>query len=292
MLSIYTKAEERDTLYYFEPQNLVNSLREQILSITDYGIYFDIDSTWSSYDLEEIHLLFTSDSTISINLPISTTFFVRETQLDTTPPDPYDRKSDLGEIPGSIIDSVIFTMEDSSDLYPNWLVADFSGDSGFQSLTGNIWLTSPHMAFTTYDPIPPISSSNYFQELFIWWIPENVDMAVKIVVKRNILDSQGNISVPHEFNLFQNHPNPFNMATAFKYEVGQDSFVRLEVRDILGELVSTLINNWQSRGIYTIDWDGKNHDGIELSSGIYLITYQYSNQLTSGLLSKKLVLLK
>lgn len=70
---------------------------------------------------------------------------------------------------------------------------------------------------------------------------------------------------PGNFKLEQNYPNPFNPKTVITYAVPQDSAVKLEVFDVLGRNIATLIDTEIKAGKYSIDFDGS-----KLSSGIYI----------------------
>jgi len=77
-------------------------------------------------------------------------------------------------------------------------------------------------------------------------------------------------SSPHQFNLLQNFPNPFNPTTAIRYQISQSTFVELVIHNILGQKIRTLVNQEQSGGNYEVYWDGKNEDGHDVTSGMYL----------------------
>jgi len=68
------------------------------------------------------------------------------------------------------------------------------------------------------------------------------------------------------FRLYQNYPNPFNPTTAIRFELSRTSPVRLDVYDILGNLVTTLVNGTLSAGPYTVHLDGSG-----LSTGAYFL---------------------
>ncbi len=78
--------------------------------------------------------------------------------------------------------------------------------------------------------------------------------------------------IPKEFKLFQNYPNPFNPISNIKYQISKFSQVRLEVFDIKGKLVSTLVNEKQNPGEYAVEFDGSN-----LSSGVYFYRIQITD---------------
>lgn len=71
-------------------------------------------------------------------------------------------------------------------------------------------------------------------------------------------------SNPDIFTLYQNYPNPFNPVTKISYELRFKNYVFLKVYDLLGNEISTLINEKQNAGIYSVNFNGNN-----LSSGVY-----------------------
>jgi len=78
-------------------------------------------------------------------------------------------------------------------------------------------------------------------------------------------------SLPNSFVLEQNYPNPFNPVTTINYKVAEKSLVQISVYNLMGQLVTTLVNGQQFQGTYSIQWNGKDYKGNEVSSGIYLI---------------------
>ena len=74
---------------------------------------------------------------------------------------------------------------------------------------------------------------------------------------------------PLDFTLSQNYPNPFNPVTQIRYSLPEAVFVRLEVRNILGQRVATLVNERKNAGHYVVSLDGST-----LSSGVYFYTIE------------------
>lgn len=88
---------------------------------------------------------------------------------------------------------------------------------------------------------------------------------------------------PEEFILYQNYPNPFNPITRIQFRISEGGFVSLKVYDLLGNEVSTLVNEYKSAGSYEKEFDRK-----ELPSGIYFYSLQVGNLSET----KKMILLK
>jgi thermitase len=99
----------------------------------------------------------------------------------------------------------------------------------------------------------------------------------------DIVTSVGSSSIPSQFLLQQNFPNPFNPSTVIRYQIPEFSHVSLKVFDILGREVATLVNEQKSPGAYTVQWNGSG-----VVSGVYLY------RLTAGAFveTKKAVVLK
>jgi len=88
---------------------------------------------------------------------------------------------------------------------------------------------------------------------------------------------------PKQFALEQNYPNPFNPSTTIRYQLPVASEVKLEVYDVLGKKIATLVNERQSAGSYQVVWNASG-----LSSG----TYFYRLQAGTFVETKKMILVK
>lgn len=91
------------------------------------------------------------------------------------------------------------------------------------------------------------------------------------------------VAIPNEFKLFNNYPNPFNPSTKIKFNLPISAKVTLNIYDILGRKVITLINDVKPAGRYEVDFNGS-----ALASGIYI----YSIMAGSFNSSQKMMLLK
>lgn len=77
---------------------------------------------------------------------------------------------------------------------------------------------------------------------------------------------------PQAFQLTQNYPNPFNGQTRISYALPHATFVTVQIYDVQGKLVATLVHGRQSAGDYSVTWDGRLEEGTPASSGIYFIS--------------------
>ena len=83
-----------------------------------------------------------------------------------------------------------------------------------------------------------------------------------------------NLSIPTEFGLDQNYPNPFNPETEIPFRIPEESDVVLKIFNIRGQLVRALIQADYSPGFHSIRWDGKDNNGMTVSSGVYIYRFQ------------------
>jgi len=93
--------------------------------------------------------------------------------------------------------------------------------------------------------------------------------------------------IPNEFNLYQNYPNPFNPSTTINYSLNENTYVTLEVFNILGEKVAQIVNEYQNAGNYSVSFNVEELNK-KLSSG----TYFYSLTGNGFTLTKKMIYLK
>ena len=76
--------------------------------------------------------------------------------------------------------------------------------------------------------------------------------------------------LPREVALGPNYPNPFNPSTIIPYQLSVPSLVRLEVFNILGQRVATLVDGQQEAGVYRARWDGTDASAAAAAAGVYI----------------------
>jgi hypothetical protein len=94
--------------------------------------------------------------------------------------------------------------------------------------------------------------------------------------------------VPNATALMQNFPNPFNPSTTLAFDVAQAGNVTIQVYDVSGRLVATLLNAHKEIGRHRVDWNGKNASGSLVPSGIYF----YRMRAAGFEVTKKMILVR
>jgi len=98
-----------------------------------------------------------------------------------------------------------------------------------------------------------------------------------------IEDDENGLLIPKRFLLLQNYPNPFNSATVIEYQVPVNGYLKLDIYNMLGQKLATLVDSKQHAGYRSVIWDASG-----VSSGLYFY------KLTAGdrTETKKMMLVK
>ncbi len=97
---------------------------------------------------------------------------------------------------------------------------------------------------------------------------------------------------PDSVILGLNYPNPFNPETYINFALPEKAMVVIEVYNLLGQKVRTLLVAEKEAGSHHIRWDGKDESGIEVSSGIYIYTIQAISEKTKTIQKKRMTLIR
>ncbi|MFQ5769614.1 MAG: LamG-like jellyroll fold domain-containing protein [bacterium] len=95
-------------------------------------------------------------------------------------------------------------------------------------------------------------------------------------------------AIPVQNQLFPNFPNPFNPRTTIRYDVRESGEVRLEIYNLLGQKVRTLINQYQTAGRKYVAWNARDDSGNQVANGVYISVLKMDNFVDK----KKMILLK
>jgi Secretion system C-terminal sorting domain len=154
-------------------------------------------------------------------------------------------------------------------------------------------------------PIPPIEVPILISDDSLWiapgnWIVKsfapttNVDLSLlgfgafyipglKMDIQSQLVSVENEKNIPDEFVLYQNYPNPFNPSTNINFQLKVAGHTKLEIFDVLGNKITSIVNEYLKPGFYTYTFNSSN-----LSSGIYLYKLSSGNRV----ISKKMTFLK
>ncbi len=175
----------------------------------------------------------------------------------------------------------IFQINDMffADSLQGWAVGNDASESGMILETtdgGENWTTQLE------DLSAPLNAI-YFKDGFGWAVGEK-GYVLKTNDGATWIDEKNNIVYPDKFELSQNYPNPFNPTTTISYQLQKQSNVELNIYNLLGQKVTTLVSKKQPAGNYKIEWDASG-----FASGVYLYKLSTDQGFTK---IKKLILLK
>jgi len=151
---------------------------------------------------------------------------------------------------------------------------------------GNIIWEKNYGGEENYSNTPYGISLDYHYNVFVSGIKIGFTSDTLITLKYSYVTNikNSNERTVKDYFLFQNYPNPFNPITKIRYQIGNNSYVRLKIFDIEGKDIKTLVKKYQNTGSYIVQFDGN-----DLSSGIYFYSLYINNELIE---TKKLMLLK
>ena len=98
---------------------------------------------------------------------------------------------------------------------------------------------------------------------------------------------------PDWFKMLSNFPNPFNMETHIGYSLQHSAQVKIQIFNLLGKEIVTLVDEEQKAGDYCLMWNGLDRNNIEVSSGVYIMRYLFersNGRKSRGI--KKMMLIK
>ena len=76
-------------------------------------------------------------------------------------------------------------------------------------------------------------------------------------------------TIPQEVSITGNYPNPFNASTSIEFGIPEKAHVSFVIYDLLGRRINILVDRSMPAGYHSINWDGKDSNGVDAPSGIY-----------------------
>jgi hypothetical protein len=203
-------------------------------------------------------------------------------------------------VDGNNNSNLSFTWEESEDLDGHEILYNLVVSGEFELLLVNVdptaWsFTGPTLELPYSVLVPAIASIGEIVVSGTWVIEASDGIGEPVVSEERFLvvDAGFALSIdedllPDVFALHQNYPNPFNPVTTIRFDVPQESHIRMDVYNILGQRIRTLVNGTLQPGFHAVRWNGTNDMGKPLASGMYIYRI-HSREFTAV---KKLVLMK
>ncbi len=99
--------------------------------------------------------------------------------------------------------------------------------------------------------------------------PVTPEVEIPVILNVIALATEESLQLPSEYALHDNIPNPFNPTTTIQYDIPVSGNIEISIFDVMGRKVTTLINTIVIPGHHQVHWNGKNHAGMDMPSGMY-----------------------
>ncbi len=185
------------------------------------------------------------------------------------------------------------------DIHLNWDAISDSRLAGYNiyrsrfEAGGYAKLNAAPISSPSYSDVPGDTSIYWYKVSAVYaasgWETESFLSAQDSGRQRQITGISGDgTALPKQFFLAQNYPNPFNPTTVISYGLPKNADVKIDVFNLLGQRVLTLVDGRQQAGFKSVIWDGKDGAGNAVASGVYF----YKIDAGSFKDSRKMIMLK
>ena len=186
------------------------------------------------------------------------------------------------------LSGVIYSLQEGSPIAEAIIFATYSIDNdtvfvtGVSGPDGNYWI--PCMGSVYIE----ITAEGYDTLVTNMVVSGDSLHNFYMIERENQLSVNSNVEVPDQLILHHNYPNPFNPVTTLRYDLPEDAMVSITIYDMMGRIVKTMVNDDQTAGHKSIEWNATNNVGQPVSAGLYLYTIEAGEFRQT----KKMVLLK
>jgi hypothetical protein len=171
----------------------------------------------------------------------------------------------------------------------NYYIYSFTGGTDNGEFSQNVYINGYGSTTNHWGPFEELSdipaNSYYIENEIKFTSPARSVQMIMIEGGNNYVsvNNEANSELIHSYNLYQNYPNPFNPVTIIKFSVPERSHISINIYNLLGGEIKTLVNEVKQTGTYSVSFNAGS-----LPSGIYFYTLRGNNYS----ITKKLVLLK
>ena len=141
-------------------------------------------------------------------------------------------------------------------------------------LEGRVWLSSGQPAVGVQVRLFDLTDLRRF-------VGTTTDETGHFALPLRALSTARGTALPTDFALGQNYPNPFNPSTVIPYQLPVSAHVRLEVFNLLGQRLATLVDGVRSAGVHMAQWDATDAAGRAVGAGVYIYRLSSNDQTES-----------
>lgn len=178
------------------------------------------------------------------------------------------------------------TIQQGDTVKWQWINGSHTTTSGDPCVADAIWNATISSANPTFQR--EFSSAGSFPYFCVPHCGSGMTASLTVELSTGVFDDPSSENLPRSFALDQNYPNPFNAGTVISYVLARNGHTTLQVFDVLGRTVATLVDEMQPMGRQRLFWDGRDERGLPVASGVYFY------RLTAGrdIESRTMILLK
>jgi hypothetical protein len=156
--------------------------------------------------------------------------------------------------------------------------------------TGTTGFDAPHKVVPNYTTagLAQYANQGVKQIYVVYYYHSGSSVTAEPSGDSSAINFAAKVAVPGEFTLSQNYPNPFNPTTRIEFSLPNASQVTLEVYNVIGEKVTTLVDARLEAGLHSVEWNSTSESGIHVASGIYFYRLNAGDHIET----KKMILLK
>lgn len=201
-----------------------------------------------------------------------------------------DGGNSWGELTTGSWDSPAYNSIQFADDMFGWIAGN-DGTILFTENSGESW--EDQFSTTSVD----LSAVSFVSSATGWIVGDNgaiikTSTSGKIPVTNIKPNYDNSLVIIEKYQLYQNYPNPFNPTTTIRYGLPETGQVRMTIFNLYGQKVVDLVNTTQNPGYYETIWNGKNRDGVSVSSGVYICYINVVGRTESYSKNIKMLLMK
>ena len=158
---------------------------------------------------------------------------------------------------------------------------------GYEIYRDSILLTPNSININQFTDYDVLDGTYIYSVVIVYQEGKSKDIEIKVVVDNSVFENKTLVNI-FKNELKNNYPNPFNPETTISFSLEFDSFVNIEIYNIRGQKIRTLIQDHKTSGEHQIVWNGQDDNNIVVGSGVYFYKF------TSGAHSqtKRMILMK